>query len=88
MRRGPGQKNYLRGWINVEANVLTAELDVWADIRNKLPFRSNSVDVFYSHHVIERLPDVLLPFHFKAMFRCLKPNGIIRFGGLMEIMRP
>src|SRR5439155_1368995 len=31
---GPGQKNYIPGWINVDANVLTAKIDVWADLRN------------------------------------------------------
>jgi len=76
---GPGQNNYLTGWINVDANFLTAKIDVWADLRNKLPFKDNSVDLFYSHHVIEHLPDI--PFHFKEMFRCLKPGGKIRIGG-------
>jgi len=78
---GPGQKNYLSGWINVDANLLTAKIDVWADLRNKLPFRDASVNVFYSHHVIEHLPDALLPFHFREMYRCLVPGGIIRVGG-------
>lgn len=76
---GPGQRNYLSGWINVDANFLTAKIDVWADLRNTLPFRDNSVDLFYSHHVIEHLPD--LPFHFAEMYRCLKPGGCIRIGG-------
>lgn len=78
---GPGREKYLDGWINVDANFLTSEVDVWADLRNKLPFRDNSVDVFYSHHVIEHLPDRLLPFHFREMHRCLKPGGIFRVGG-------
>ncbi len=52
-----------------------------ADLRNKLPFRDNSVDVFYSHHVIEHLPDSSLPFHFREMYRCLKAEGVIRVGG-------
>lgn len=25
---GPGRKNYLRGWINVDANIFTAKCDV------------------------------------------------------------
>src|SRR5262245_29102771 len=54
---GPGQKGYKRGWINVDANIVSTRVDVWADLRNELPFNDNSVDVFYSHHVIERLPD-------------------------------
>ena len=49
-------------------------------VRNKLPFRNNAVDVFYSHHVIEHLPDSSLPFHFREMYRCLKGEGIIRVG--------
>lgn len=76
---GPGQKNYLEGWINVDANFLTAKIDVWADISNPLPFKNGSVDVFYSHHMIEHLPDLF--FHFREMYRCLKPGGIIRVGG-------
>lgn len=76
---GPGRKKYIKGWINVDANVFTGKADVWADLKNSLPFRDNSVDVFYSHHVIEHLPD--LSFHFREMYRCLKPGAIIRVGG-------
>lgn len=76
---GPGQKNYLDGWVNVDANMFTGKCDIWADLRNPLPFKNESVDVFYSHHVIEHLPN--LPFHFKEMYRCLKPGGKIRVGG-------
>jgi predicted SAM-dependent methyltransferase len=59
--------------------MFTGKCDVWADLRNKLPFRDNTVDVFYSYHVIEHLPD--LQFHFDEMFRCLKAGGVIRIGG-------
>jgi predicted SAM-dependent methyltransferase len=78
---GPGQAKYLQGWINVDANMFTAKCDVWADLRGKLPFRDNSVDVIYSHHVIEHLPDTRLFFHFCEMFRCLKSGGVFRVGG-------
>src|SRR5947207_11946455 len=57
---GPGQGNYLQGWINVDANMFSAKCDVWADLRNKLPFKDGSVDVIYSHHVVEHLPDTSL----------------------------
>lgn len=76
---GPGQQNYLAGWINVDANLITSRLDIWADLRFKLPFRDLSLDCIYSHHVIEHLPD--LDFHFREMYRCLKPGGCIRVGG-------
>jgi predicted SAM-dependent methyltransferase len=78
---GPGQRNYIPGWHNVDANLFTAKIDVWADLRNPLPFRDGTVDAFYSHHVIEHLPDSLLSRHFAEMFRCLKPGGAIRVGG-------
>src|SRR6185312_10984546 len=69
---GPGQRNYLPGWINVDANVVSARPDVWADLRDVLPFRDGTVDVFYSHHMIEHLPDAMIPFHLREMHRCLK----------------
>ena len=50
---GPGQKNYLPGWVNVDANFLTAKIDVWANLADPLPFPDASVDAIYSHHVIE-----------------------------------
>jgi SAM-dependent methyltransferase len=76
---GPGQKNYLENWINVDANMFTGKCDVWADLRNRLPFKNESIDIFYSHHVIEHLPDI--PFHISELYRCLKMGGKIRIGG-------
>lgn len=76
---GPGQSNYLPGWINVDANLIGARIDVWADLRNPLPFPDASVDVIYSHHVIEHLPDLFV--HFREMHRVLKPGGVFRVGG-------
>ena len=78
---GPGRHNYLEGWINVDANLLSAKIDVWSNVLHGLPFRDETVDVFYSHHVIEHLPDRDLPSHFREMYRCLKPGGAIRVGG-------
>ena len=76
---GPGQRNYIDGWINVDANFLTAKIDLWADLRHKLPFRRNSVDAFYSHHMIEHLPDLIS--HFQSVYYCLKNHGVYRLGG-------
>jgi len=70
----------LAGWCNVDAN-LAARIDLWADLRNPLPFRDGTVAAFYSHHVIEHLADDTLPDHFREMYRCLKPGGAIRVGG-------
>lgn len=76
---GPGQRNYLEGWVNVDANMFTGKCDVWADLRNELPFHDDTVGAIYSHHMIEHLPDIA--FHCREMFRVLKPGGIIRVGG-------
>jgi predicted SAM-dependent methyltransferase len=76
---GPGQKRYLPGWINVDANMFTGKCDVWADLRNPLPFKDGTVTAFYSHHVIEHLAN--LESHFAEVFRCLKPGGVYRVGG-------
>jgi len=76
---GPGQLNYLDDWVNIDANCITARRDLWMDLRATLPFSDHSVDAFYSHHVVEHLPD--LDRHFRDVFRCLKPGGLYRVGG-------
>lgn len=78
---GCGQKNYLPGWVNVDANFVTAKIDLWANLEQGLPFSDNSVEKIYSFHVIEHLPDCNLAPHFREMFRVLTPGGAIRVGG-------
>ena len=55
---GPGQQHYIDGWINIDANMFTGKCDLWADLRNRLPFKDDAIDAFYSHHMIEHLPDI------------------------------
>lgn len=76
---GPGQKKYMPGWINIDANMFTAKCDVWADLRYPLPFHDSTITAMYSHHMIEHLPD--LSAHFADVFRCLKPGATYRVGG-------
>lgn len=76
---GPGKNNYIEGWINVDANMFTGKCDVWADLRNPLPFQSETFDAMYSHHVIEHLPNI--HYHFRDVYRCLRPGGVYRVGG-------
>jgi len=78
---GPGQRNYLEGWINLDSNFVSARIDVWANIEDPLPFRDGSIDVLYSHHVVEHLRDMHLVGHFRDIFRALKPGGSIRIAG-------
>lgn len=76
---GPGQKGYLKGWINVDANAFSGKPDVWADFSNSIPFKDESVDFLFSHHVIEHLPN--LKAHLNEVYRVLKKGGKIRIGG-------
>lgn len=76
---GPGQKKYMLGWINIDANMFTGKCDLWVDLRNSLPFHDATIDAAYSHHMIEHLPN--LTAHFKDVFRCLKPGATYRVGG-------
>ena len=78
---GCGQKHYIPGWVNVDANFLTAKIDLWANLEHGLPFRDDSVEKIYSFHVIEHLPDSELAPHFEEMYRVLVPGGAIRVGG-------
>ncbi|WP_414528861.1 class I SAM-dependent methyltransferase [Nodularia chucula] len=78
---GPGKINYIDNWLNVDANLVTAKVDLWCNLLDPLPFRKGSVDIFYSHHVIEHLPDSHLIVHFRQMFEALRPGGVIRVGG-------
>ena len=77
---GPGQKNYIHGWINVDANLISAKCDVWTDFTQELPFPDASVDLIYSHHVIEHLADAKLLRHFWELHRVLRSGGGIRIG--------
>jgi predicted SAM-dependent methyltransferase len=81
---GPGKRKYgkyLEGWFNVDANLFTARIDVWADFTRGVPFRNATVDAFYSHHVVEHLPDQILAEHLRDLHRALKPGGVLRIGG-------
>jgi hypothetical protein len=78
---GCGQVHYIPGWVNVDANIFSARPDVWANLMDPLPFRDNSVKMFYSHHMVEHLPDRFLADHFRNMYQCLVPGGGIRVGG-------
>ena len=77
---GSGKRGYLACWINLDANFITARPDVWANLKDPLPFRDESLDVVYSYHVIEHLADDSLQEHFRDVHRCLKPGGLYRIG--------
>jgi len=73
---GCGPK-YLDGFINIDANPLH-RVDVWLDVRNGLPFASNSVGSIYSTHMFEHFFDSELRRLLSECLRVLKPGGGIR----------
>ncbi|MBF0153440.1 MAG: methyltransferase domain-containing protein [Magnetococcales bacterium] len=78
---GSGQVHYIPGWINLDANMISARADVRADLRHALPFHDSTVDAFYSHHVIEHLTNTDLIALLHDIHRCLKPGGVVRLAG-------
>ena len=55
MHLGCGPK-YLPGFLNVDANPF-AKTDLWLDVRNGLPFASQSVESIYATHMFEHFFD-------------------------------
>lgn len=76
---GPGQRNYIPGWLNCDANVFSGKADMWVDLRNPLPIADGWLEAAYSHHVVEHLHAI--EAHFKDVFRALKPGGVYRVAG-------
>lgn len=73
---GCGPK-YLPGFLNIDGNLFN-KIDVWLDVRNGLPFPSNSVDSIYSTHMFEHFyPDELKRL-LQECIRVLKSGGGIR----------
>jgi predicted SAM-dependent methyltransferase len=67
------------GFLNID--LFPAEgLDLTLDLRNPLPFDSNSCEMIFSEHFFEHInyPEPVLSL-FKECYRVLKPGGILRF---------
>ncbi len=73
---GCGPK-YLPGFVNIDGNLFN-KLDLWLDVRNGLPFPSNSVDSIYSTHMFEHFYADELNRLLRECFRVLKAGGGMR----------
>ncbi len=77
---------YHRFWVNVDFdNDYYKEKIVRKNFINfdltsfiKLPFKDNSVNIFYSSHLIEHLSNEHNDFLFSEVYRCLNNGGIFR----------
>jgi len=73
---GCGPK-YLPGFLNIDGNLFN-KIDLWLDVRNGLPFPSNTVDSIYSTHMFEHFYPDELQLLLRECLRVLKPGGGIR----------
>jgi SAM-dependent methyltransferase len=73
---GCGAK-YLPEFVNVDGNPFN-RVDIWLDIRNGLPFPTNSVESIYSTHVFEHFYGDELQSLLRECFRVLKPSAGVR----------
>ncbi len=73
---GCGPK-YLPGFINVDGNLFRRH-DLWLDLRNGLPFASESAASIYSSHVFEHFYPDELERLIAACHRVLRPGGGMR----------
>jgi len=73
---GPNAKP---GWINID--LYDCHADLRLDLREKWPFRDNSISHIYSEHVFEHF-EILeeVPHVLKESLRVLKPAGIFDVG--------
>lgn len=73
---GCGTK-YLPGFVNIDGNLFN-KLDLWLDVRNGLPFASNTADSIYSTHMFEHFYPDELQLLLRECLRVLKPGAGIR----------
>lgn len=67
------------GFLNID--LYPAEgLDITLDLRNPLPFESDSCEMIFSEHFFEHInyPEPVLGL-FEECYRILKPGGVLRF---------
>lgn len=69
--------HYLPGFINVDGNVFR-KIDLWHDLRNRLPFQDKSCHLVYMSHTLEHLfPHEAITL-LGEIRRVLKDDGIAR----------
>jgi len=68
--------NYHTDWVNLD--LYKSEFVKYYNIKNKLPFLDNSVDVIYHSHVLEHLNKLEAAKFIKDCYKVLKPGGVMR----------
>lgn len=68
---GSGPKKGKNGWITIDL----AGADLSHDLRNGIPFLSDSVDRIYTSHMLEHIPYAELVIFLNECYRVLKDGG-------------
>ena len=67
---------YIPGFVNID---ISPKADIVLDLgKDRLPFADNSVEVVFSYHTLEHIPDYL--FALSEIFRVLKHGGRLLVG--------
>lgn len=69
--------NFHPDWINIDAIKQHPSIIAF-DLRKKLPFKSDSIDVIYHSHLLEHFESEKAREFLFECFRVLKPGGIMR----------
>lgn len=83
LRKGPVRLNFgcgetsYDGWIGVD-QFFAPQVTVTLDLRGRLPFPDDSVDLCYSEHFMEHLSPPEGQRHLSEVHRILKPDGRYR----------
>ncbi|MDR3634993.1 MAG: methyltransferase domain-containing protein [Isosphaeraceae bacterium] len=72
---------YLDGLINVDGNVFR-KIDLWQDLRNRLPFPNKSCKLVYSSHTLEHM------FPYEAMGLLREVRRVLADDGVARIAVP
>ena len=72
---GAGE-TYIPGFINIDISE-NAEITLNLS-EDKLPFQTSSIDIIFSYHTLEHVPNYL--FALSEIYRVLKPNGVFLLG--------
>ncbi|HUC31461.1 MAG TPA: methyltransferase domain-containing protein [Candidatus Paceibacterota bacterium] len=68
--------HYHSDWINLD--LYRSKFVTYHDIKNKLPFPANDVDVVYDSHLLEHITKKEAKRFIDDCYRILKPGGIMR----------
>lgn len=69
---GSGSKRGCNGWVTLDSR---EGADLYWDLRDGIPFPSQSIDMIYASHIFEHIPFLGLCALIKECYRVLKPEG-------------